>query len=58
MDPIVPWHHGKMIFDQASSEDKQFILFDEGIHTLSNIRYKAGPIITNWLAEKLGGTIT
>ena len=55
-DPIVPWQHGKQIVDEASSEDKQFILFEEGIHSLSNIRYKAGPLIADWLAEKLGGT--
>jgi 2,6-dihydroxypseudooxynicotine hydrolase len=56
-DPIVPWEHGKKIVDEASSEDKQFILFEEGIHSLSNIRYKAGPLVADWLAEKLGGTI-
>ena len=39
------------------SEDKQFILFEEGIHSLSNIRYKSGPLVADWLAEKLGGTI-
>jgi len=58
LDPIVPWQHGKLIVDQASSEDKQFILFEEGIHSLSNIRYKAGPLVADWLAEKLGGTVT
>ena len=56
-DPIVPWQHGKMIVDHASSKDKQFILFEEGIHSLSNIRYKAGPLVADWLAEKLGGTV-
>jgi 2,6-dihydroxypseudooxynicotine hydrolase len=57
LDPLVPWEQGKRIVDQASSEDKQFVLYEEGIHSCSNVRYKAGPLVTNWLTEKLGGTL-
>ena len=57
LDPLVPWEQGKRIVDQASSKDKQFILYEEGIHSLSNVRYKAGPLVTDWLTEKLGGTL-
>jgi len=56
-DPLIPWEQGKRIVDEAGSSDKKFVLFEEGNHALNNISYKSGPLMTDWLAEKLGGTI-
>ncbi|OGO20554.1 MAG: hypothetical protein A2Z14_02420 [Chloroflexi bacterium RBG_16_48_8] len=57
-DPLIPWEQGKRIVDEASSQDKQFILFDEGNHGCNNIQYKAGPLVADWLAMQLGGTVS
>jgi len=56
-DPLIPWEQGKRIVDEAGSADKQFVLFEDGNHACNNIRYKSGPLIADWLAEKLNGTL-
>jgi 2,6-dihydroxypseudooxynicotine hydrolase len=56
-DPLIPWEQGKRIVDEASGP-KRFVLFEEGNHGLNNIVYKSGPLMADWLAEELGGTIT
>jgi 2,6-dihydroxypseudooxynicotine hydrolase len=56
-DPLIPWEQGQRIFDEAGSSDKQFALYEEGNHGCNNVRYKAGPRIADWLAEKLNGTL-
>jgi dipeptidyl aminopeptidase/acylaminoacyl peptidase len=56
-DPLIPWEQGKRIVDEASSKDKQFVLFEEGNHGCNNIRYKSGPLVVDWLTTQLGGTV-
>jgi dipeptidyl aminopeptidase/acylaminoacyl peptidase len=56
-DPLIPWEQGKRIVDEAGSQDKQFVLFEEGNHGCNNIRYKAGPLVADWLTTQLGGTV-
>ena len=57
LDPLVPWEQGKRIVDEASSLDKQFVLYEEGIHSTSNVSYQSGPLTVDWLSQKLGGKI-
>lgn len=53
-DPLIPWQQGQRIADEACGP-KAFVLFEEGIHSLSNIPYKSTPLSADWLAEQLGG---
>ena len=55
-DPLIPWEQGKRIVDEASGP-KEFILFEEGVHSMSNIPYRSGPLASDWLAGQLGGVI-
>lgn len=55
-DPLVPWQQGARIVDEARGP-KQFVLYAEGNHALSNIAYKSGPLMADWMAERLGGTL-
>jgi len=55
-DPLIPWQQGKRIADEAGGPT-EFVLFEEGVHSLSNIPYRGNPMIADWLAEHLGGTI-
>lgn len=56
LDPLIPWQQGKRIVDEASGP-KEFVLFDEGGHSMSNIPYQSGPLSSDWLAGQLGGVI-
>ncbi|OGO20553.1 MAG: hypothetical protein A2Z14_02415 [Chloroflexi bacterium RBG_16_48_8] len=58
LDPLVPWEQGKRIVDEASSVDKRFVLYEDGIHSTSNVGYRSNPLTADWLAEKLGGTLS
>ncbi len=55
-DPLIPWQQGARIVDEARGP-KQFVLYAEGNHALNNIAYKSGPLMADWMAERLGGTL-
>ena len=55
-DPLIPWKQGERIVAEASGP-KEFVLFEEGNHGLNNIPYKSGPLVADWLAMQLGGTL-
>ncbi len=55
-DPLIPWEQGQRIVEEASGP-KEFVLFEEGGHSMSNIPYKSGPLASDWLAGQLGGVI-
>jgi dipeptidyl aminopeptidase/acylaminoacyl peptidase len=55
-DPLIPWKQGERIVAEAGGP-KEFVLFDEGNHGLNNIPYKSGPLVVDWLAKQLGGTL-
>ncbi len=55
-DPLIPWEQGARIVAEARGP-KELVLFEEGNHGLSNLRYQAGPLIADWLARQLGGRL-
>lgn len=55
-DPLIPWQQAERLVAEARGP-KELVLFDEGNHGLSNIRYKSGPLIADWLARQLGGAV-
>ncbi|OGO19453.1 MAG: hypothetical protein A2Z14_04205 [Chloroflexi bacterium RBG_16_48_8] len=56
-DALIPWEHGKRIVNEASGP-KEFVLLEEGNHSLGNISYRSAPVILDWLAEQIGGIVT
>ncbi len=55
-DPLIPWQQAERIVAEARGP-KELVLFDQGNHGLSNLRYKSGPLMADWIARQLGGTL-
>ncbi len=51
-DPLIPWEQAERLASEASGPTR-LVLFEEGNHGLSNIAYKSGPLVADWLAERL-----
>lgn len=56
LDPLIPWQQGQRIVEEARGP-KRFELFEQGNHGVNNQGYLSGPLMADWLAEQLGGTL-
>ena len=52
---IAPPEHGERIAAEYGGPVTN-VVFDDGVHILNNIYYKARPFVADWLAETLTGT--
>jgi dienelactone hydrolase len=55
LDPGSPPEHGERIAAEYGGPVTN-VVFDDGVHILNNIYYKARPFVADWLAETLTGT--
>lgn len=56
-DPLIPWQHGQRVVDEARGETV-FLTVDEGGHSVNDFPYLVRPVANDWLAGKLGGTVS
>ncbi|HEX6300369.1 MAG TPA: alpha/beta fold hydrolase [Acidimicrobiia bacterium] len=56
LDPLIGVEHARRIADEAPNAT--LITVDDATHGVSNLAYKFAPWVNDWMAERLGGTIT
>lgn len=55
LDPLIGVDHAQRIADEA--QDALLITVDDATHGVSNLGYKHEPMVNDWMAEQLGGTV-
>lgn len=56
LDPLIGVDHAQRIADEA--QDAILVTVDDATHGVSNLAYKFAPMVDDWMAERLGGTVT
>jgi 2,6-dihydroxypseudooxynicotine hydrolase len=56
LDPLIGVEHARRIAEEAPNAT--LITVDEATHGVSNLEYRFGPWVNDWMAERLGGTVT
>lgn len=56
LDPLIPVEHARRIADEAA--DATLLEIEGGMHGVSNLGYRFSPWVHDWMAEKLGGTVS
>ncbi|HJS71451.1 MAG TPA: alpha/beta fold hydrolase [Acidimicrobiia bacterium] len=56
LDPLIGVDHAQRIADEA--QDALLITVDDATHGVSNLSYKFEPMVNDWMAERLGGTVS
>lgn len=57
LDPLIPCEQGARIVAEARGE-KQLLVIDRGNHGINNLPYLVGPQVADWMAERVGGSVT
>lgn len=57
LDPLIPSEQGARIVAEAKGE-RELVLVEHGNHGVNNLPYLVGPRVADWMAERLGGTVT
>lgn len=52
-DPLIPWQHGQQIVDEAGGE-AELVLVEGGNHGVNNLPFESGPVILDWVCDRLG----
>jgi dienelactone hydrolase len=52
LDRVIAWEETKRIADAA--RNAEFILYDDGTHVCNNIPFKYRPLVSDWIADRLG----
>lgn len=53
-DGLAPVPVAKRIYDEAPSQDKQWVLYPDGNHVCNNLPHLYRPLAADWLADHLG----
>ncbi|MGH8945267.1 MAG: alpha/beta hydrolase family protein [Acidimicrobiia bacterium] len=56
LDPLIGVEHARRIAEEAP--DATLITVDDATHGVSNLAYRFDPWVDDWMAERLGGTVT
>jgi len=56
LDPLIGVDHARRIAEEAPNAT--LITVDEATHGVSNLGYRYEPWVNDWMAERLGGTVT
>jgi 2,6-dihydroxypseudooxynicotine hydrolase len=52
-DRLIPYQQAERLFAEASSKDKQLVLYPEGNHVCNNMPFVYRPMVADWIAEHL-----
>lgn len=56
LDPLIGVEHAQRIAEEAPNAT--LITVDDATHGVSNLAYKFAPWVDDWMAQRLGGTVT
>jgi dipeptidyl aminopeptidase/acylaminoacyl peptidase len=52
LDRVIAWEETKRIADAAPNSE--FVLYEDGTHVCNNIPFKYRPLVSDWIADRLG----